>query len=200
VMSRLQCSSTAGMRAAIADGVPNTGRTPPPLHQSRAALRRRRSCFAAGRQLAIIRISFSESNAPTQNAPQCSCCRPCCRCALYTPSNQRRSVPERARHGTRLVFRQGSPLVPADLRLVAASRAGATVIISDQSRWVMRPQSNRRAHGPWASDVTLPPPLPAALNAHHRLIILGFAWWLSMVEGCGQTVHFSRWGQLERVP
>jgi hypothetical protein len=44
-------------------------------------------------------------------------------------------VPERERHGTRLVFRQGSPLVPADLQLVAASRAGATVIVSDQSRW-----------------------------------------------------------------
>jgi hypothetical protein len=46
----------------------------------------------------------------------------------------RRGVPERARHGSRLVFRQGSPLVPADLQLVAASSAGATIIVSDQSR------------------------------------------------------------------
>lgn len=43
-------------------------------------------------------------------------------------------LPQAKRHGTKLVFRQGSPLVPSDLRLVAASRAAATVIVSDQAR------------------------------------------------------------------
>lgn len=45
-----------------------------------------------------------------------------------------RFLPEAKRHGTKLVFRQGSPLVPSDLRLVGASRAAATIIVSDQSR------------------------------------------------------------------
>jgi hypothetical protein len=54
---------------------------------------------------------------------------------LWHPCRLCRSlVPEPLRHGTRLVFRQGSPLVPADLQLVAASRAGATIIVSDLSR------------------------------------------------------------------
>lgn len=46
----------------------------------------------------------------------------------------RRCLPESKRYGTKLVFRQGSPLVPSDLRLVAASKAAATIVISDQSR------------------------------------------------------------------
>lgn len=43
-------------------------------------------------------------------------------------------LPESQRFGTKLVFRQGSPLVPSDLRLVGASRAAATIVVSDQSR------------------------------------------------------------------
>ncbi|KAI8477171.1 MAG: hypothetical protein J3K34DRAFT_515852 [Monoraphidium minutum] len=39
----------------------------------------------------------------------------------------RRAIPERERRGTRLVFRQGSPLVPADLEL------GATVVSPDEA-------------------------------------------------------------------
>jgi hypothetical protein len=45
-----------------------------------------------------------------------------------------RCLPTPQRHGTKLVFRQGSPLVTTDLRMVGACRAAATVIISDQSR------------------------------------------------------------------
>ena len=46
----------------------------------------------------------------------------------------RRTIPVSARYGSRLVFRQGSPLLPSDLSNVAASSARATVIVSDQSR------------------------------------------------------------------
>lgn len=46
----------------------------------------------------------------------------------------RRCLPESKRFGTSLVFRQGSPLVPSDLKLVAACRAAATIVVSDQSR------------------------------------------------------------------
>lgn len=45
-----------------------------------------------------------------------------------------RCLPESKRHGTKLVFRQGSALVTNDLKLVGACRAASTVIISDQSR------------------------------------------------------------------
>jgi hypothetical protein len=45
-----------------------------------------------------------------------------------------RCLPESKRFGTKLVFRQGSPLVPSDLRLVGASRVAATIVVSDQSR------------------------------------------------------------------
>ncbi|KIY93711.1 hypothetical protein MNEG_14251 [Monoraphidium neglectum] len=66
----------------------------------------------------------------------------------------RRAIPERERRGTRLVFRQGSPLVPADLQLVAASRAGATIIMSDQSRRVWR--GGRTPHDPCSLDRRTP--------------------------------------------
>lgn len=69
--------------------------------------------------------------------------QPPARCTSPSPA-QRRAIPERERRGTRLVFRQGSPLVPADLQLVAASRAGATIIMSDQSRRVWRGGRVRR--------------------------------------------------------
>ncbi|KAK9845991.1 hypothetical protein WJX81_007900 [Elliptochloris bilobata] len=46
----------------------------------------------------------------------------------------RRILPAPQRFGSQLVFRQGSPLVPADLRKVAAASAAATVIVSDSSR------------------------------------------------------------------
>lgn len=46
----------------------------------------------------------------------------------------RRTIPPASRYGSRLVFRQGSPLLPSDLSNVAASSARATVIVSDQSR------------------------------------------------------------------
>jgi hypothetical protein len=45
-----------------------------------------------------------------------------------------RDCPPAQRYGTKIVFRQGSPLVPGDLRLVAAHAARGTLIISDQSR------------------------------------------------------------------
>lgn len=46
----------------------------------------------------------------------------------------RRIIPPERRLGTRLVFRQGSPLLPRDLHLVAAQAAAATVIVSDSTR------------------------------------------------------------------
>lgn len=47
----------------------------------------------------------------------------------------RRVIPESKRLGTQFVFRQGSCLVPDDLRMVAASDAGSTIIVSDSSRY-----------------------------------------------------------------
>ena len=47
----------------------------------------------------------------------------------------RRVIPESKRLGTQFVFRQGSCLVPDDLRMVAASEAGSTIIVSDSSRY-----------------------------------------------------------------
>ncbi|KAK9843129.1 hypothetical protein WJX74_007389 [Apatococcus lobatus] len=46
----------------------------------------------------------------------------------------RRVIPESKRLGTQFVFRQGSCLVPDDLRMVAAAEAGSTIIVSDSSR------------------------------------------------------------------
>lgn len=43
-------------------------------------------------------------------------------------------IPESERYGSTFVFRQGSPLLPDNLRTVAASAAAATVIVSDTSR------------------------------------------------------------------
>ncbi|CAL8470852.1 g10394 [Coccomyxa elongata] len=43
-------------------------------------------------------------------------------------------IPESERYGSTFVFRQGNPLLPDDLRTVAASAAAATVIVSDTSR------------------------------------------------------------------
>lgn len=45
-----------------------------------------------------------------------------------------RSLPAAKRFGTQIIFRQGSALVPSDLKMVGACRAAATVIVSDQSR------------------------------------------------------------------
>ena len=43
-------------------------------------------------------------------------------------------IPDRERHGSTFVFRQGNPLLPDALRMVSASTASATVIVSDTSR------------------------------------------------------------------
>lgn len=63
-----------------------------------------------------------------------------------------RCLPESKRFGTKLVFRQGSPLVPSDLRLVGANRAAATIVVSDQSRSAAEAdaQSVRCACRTWA--------------------------------------------------
>ncbi len=44
-----------------------------------------------------------------------------------------RRLPPEARHGSRLVFRQGNPLSLGDLDLVSAGDAGAVVVLSDTS-------------------------------------------------------------------
>ena len=46
-------------------------------------------------------------------------------------------IPDRQRYGSTFVFRQGNPLLPDALRMVAASAASATVIVSDTSRFVL---------------------------------------------------------------
>ena len=43
-------------------------------------------------------------------------------------------IPDQQRYGSTFVFRQGNPLLPDALRMVAASSASATVIVSDSSR------------------------------------------------------------------
>jgi len=47
----------------------------------------------------------------------------------------RRTIPDDARYGSTFVFRQGNPLVPDDLRSVAASRAAQICVVSDTSRY-----------------------------------------------------------------
>lgn len=47
---------------------------------------------------------------------------------------RRRTIPLAARHGSRIVFRQGSPLLPSDLSNVAAGTARAIVVVSDESK------------------------------------------------------------------
>ena len=46
----------------------------------------------------------------------------------------RRIIPEEQRFGSKFVFRQGSAIIPDNLRMVASSRAAATIIVSDSSR------------------------------------------------------------------
>eukprot|EP00891_Asterochloris_glomerata_P004631 jgi/Astpho2/4631/Aster-x0209 len=58
----------------------------------------------------------------------------CQREKLEMETTFRRIIPESQRFSTQFVFRQGSPLVPDDLRMVAASSAAATIIVSDSSR------------------------------------------------------------------
>ena len=58
----------------------------------------------------------------------------CQREKLAMEADFRRILPPERRHGTRFVFRQGLPMIPDDLRLVAASRTSATIVISDSSR------------------------------------------------------------------
>jgi len=43
-------------------------------------------------------------------------------------------IPPASRFGTTFVVRQGLPLVPDDLRMVAAGSAASTVVISNSSR------------------------------------------------------------------
>lgn len=63
----------------------------------------------------------------------------------------RRVIPESKRLGTQFVFRQGSCLVPDDLRMVAASDAGSTIIVSDSSRYaqlILHPLKQRQEDSP----------------------------------------------------
>ena len=70
---------------------------------------------------------------------------------LVMESTFRRIIPDEQRFGTKFVFRQGSALIPDNLRMVAASRAAATMIVSDSSRYsnahtVVLPQSCDGTH------------------------------------------------------
>ncbi len=62
----------------------------------------------------------------------------------------RNIIPEDERYGSTFVFRQGNPLLPDDLRVVAASSAAATVLVSDTSRFAHFTPSHpaiKRSHG-----------------------------------------------------
>lgn len=50
-------------------------------------------------------------------------------------ANFRRIIPDENRFGTNFVFRAGSPLVPSDLRHVAASAAASVIVVADTSRY-----------------------------------------------------------------
>jgi len=67
-----------------------------------------------------------------------------------------RCLPEPKRYGTKLVFRQGSPLVPSDLRLVGACRAAATIVVSDQSRSAAEADAQAVRYGEEPSLAFLP--------------------------------------------
>lgn len=56
------------------------------------------------------------------------------RSKLEMESSFRRSIPESERHKSQFVFRQGSPLIPDDLRNVSANDAAVVLIIADASR------------------------------------------------------------------
>lgn len=56
------------------------------------------------------------------------------RSKLEMESSFRRSIPESERHKSQFVFRQGSPLIPDDLRNVGANDAAVVLIIADASR------------------------------------------------------------------
>ena len=58
------------------------------------------------------------------------------RSKLEMESSFRRSIPESERHKSQFVFRQGSPLIPDDLRNVGANDAAVVLIIADASRCV----------------------------------------------------------------
>lgn len=66
---------------------------------------------------------------------------------LVIEATFRRTIPEDLRFGTTFVFRQGSVLVPGDLRQVAASAASSVVIISDRSRWASKQTGMKQARG-----------------------------------------------------
>ena len=58
------------------------------------------------------------------------------RSKLEMEATFRRSLPEDQRHKSQFVFRQGSPLVPDDLRNIGANDAAVVLIIADASRHV----------------------------------------------------------------
>lgn len=70
----------------------------------------------------------------------------CQREKLQMEAEFRRVIPHERRFGTKFVFRQGQPLIPDDLRQVAASQASATIVISDSSR------CSPPAHSPSRAD------------------------------------------------
>lgn len=85
-----------------------------------------------------------------------------------------RSLPRSKRFGTQIIFRQGSVLVPTDLQMVGASRAAATVIVSDQSRSAAEAdaQSVRYVSSRCSSSWSLVDVLKSAerLSASHSII------------------------------
>ena len=102
---------------------------------------------------------------------------------LVMESTFRRIIPDEQRFGTKFVFRQGSALIPDNMRMVAASQAAATIIVSDSSRYVLI--GNTRAICSWTiigTQIMWPPlAFPVKLspceyrehgNHHHHSNIL----------------------------
>jgi len=58
----------------------------------------------------------------------------------------RRIIPDEKRFGSSFVFRSGSPLVPSDLRRVAASAASALIVVADTSRSLLPTPAPSIAH------------------------------------------------------
>lgn len=96
-----------------------------------------------------------------------------------------RDLPPERRHGTKIVCRQGSPLIPNDLALVSAHTARAALIISDQSRSAAEAdaQSLRCVVGRAAACVRgVRAPLPSAPAAAALAYLLQRSCWLLLLS------------------
>ena len=115
---RQMCGGTLSKRKA-ADGVRLPAKhTCKPPHQTRAPPH-----FYIHTLLWLILSCFAIQSLKGASSP------------CFPPAQEER------RFGTKFVFRQGLPMIPDDLRRVAASKASATIVISDSSRQEAAPKT-----------------------------------------------------------